>query len=102
VLKVVKRVKALLEKPYTGSYKVLERISNGVYKINIDGEPTCISVKYLKPAVSLSLEVVAAFLAPADKRWILQLRVMRAYERKRKAVNFAREAFVEFQIFYYT
>ncbi|XP_020297875.1 uncharacterized protein LOC109862289 [Pseudomyrmex gracilis] len=43
-------VRAPLEPLYRGSYKVVERISDRVYKLDIDGEHQNILVKRLKPA----------------------------------------------------
>ncbi len=43
-------VKVPLERPYKGPYRVLERVSDRVYKIDVDGKPTCVTVDRLKPA----------------------------------------------------
>ncbi len=95
VLKLVKRVKAPLERPYTGPHKVLERVSDRVYKIDIDGVPTCVSVDHLKPASFVPPEIVDALLAPAGERQAPQLPVLRTYERNRKTVSFASDASVK-------
>ncbi|CAD6230173.1 GSCOCG00012150001-RA-CDS, partial [Cotesia congregata] len=44
------KVKAPLEAPYIGPYKVLNRISDRVYTLDIDGEEKNISIERLKPA----------------------------------------------------
>ena len=43
-------VKKSLERPYTGPHKVLERISNRDYKIDVNGSPKTVSTELLKPA----------------------------------------------------
>ena len=48
-LKVV-ATKKPLEKPYTGPHQVLERTSDKVYKIMVNGSPRSVSVELLKPA----------------------------------------------------
>ncbi|XP_011858688.1 PREDICTED: uncharacterized protein LOC105556215, partial [Vollenhovia emeryi] len=42
-------VKKPLERPYSGSFKVLERTSDKVYNIEINGRPTAVSIERLKP-----------------------------------------------------
>ena len=46
----IDRVKKPLEHPYEGPYKVLERLSDNVFKMEIQGKATNISVERLKPA----------------------------------------------------
>lgn len=46
----VDSVKKPLEQPYRGPYEVIDRLSEFVFKINIDGNPTTISTERLKPA----------------------------------------------------
>ncbi|XP_011859955.1 PREDICTED: protein NYNRIN-like, partial [Vollenhovia emeryi] len=43
-------VKKPLERPYSGPFKVLERTSDKVYTIEINGRPTAVSIERLKPA----------------------------------------------------
>lgn len=46
----VDEVKKPLEQPYRGPYKVLERITDFVFKVDVDGNATTISTERLKPA----------------------------------------------------
>jgi len=39
-----------LDQPYEGPFEVLERVTDRVFRINIKGEPTTISIERLKPA----------------------------------------------------
>lgn len=43
-------VKKPLERPYIGTFKMLERISDKVYIIEINGRPVSVSVERFKPA----------------------------------------------------
>ncbi|XP_011859617.1 PREDICTED: uncharacterized protein LOC105557082 [Vollenhovia emeryi] len=43
-------VKKPLERPYSGPFKVLERTSDKVYNIEINGRSTAVSIERLKPA----------------------------------------------------
>lgn len=43
-------VKRPLEQPYTGPYKIIERISEQVYTLEVKGRPLNVSVERLKPA----------------------------------------------------
>ncbi|XP_011859115.1 PREDICTED: uncharacterized protein LOC105556630 [Vollenhovia emeryi] len=43
-------VKKPLERPYTGPYRVLERVTDQVYSIEVNGRPMSVSVERLKPA----------------------------------------------------
>ena len=53
------KAKKSLERPYTGPYKVLQRISDHVYSINVNGEPRNVSVELLKPAYFLSEDIAS-------------------------------------------
>ena len=46
----VAAVKRPLERPYTGPHKVLERVSDHVYKIDVNGTAKTVSTEHLKPA----------------------------------------------------
>ena len=46
----VAAVKQPLERPYTGPHKVLERVSDHVYKIDDNGTAKTVSTEHLKPA----------------------------------------------------
>ncbi|KYN04624.1 hypothetical protein ALC62_04496, partial [Cyphomyrmex costatus] len=46
----VGHVKKALERPYTGPHKIIERISDCVFDIDVNGEKRSVSVENLKPA----------------------------------------------------
>ncbi|KYM95862.1 Pro-Pol polyprotein, partial [Cyphomyrmex costatus] len=46
----VGHVKKALERPYTGPHKIIERISDRVFDIDVNGEKRSVSVENLKPA----------------------------------------------------
>ncbi|XP_036317692.1 uncharacterized protein LOC118732670 [Rhagoletis pomonella] len=46
----VDEMKKPLEPPYRGPYEVLERISDLVFRVNVEGRSTTISTERLKPA----------------------------------------------------
>ena len=56
--------KLSLEPPYLGPYKVIERISDVDFKINVDGSDKVVNVERLKPAWYISDEVVDSVLGP--------------------------------------
>lgn len=87
-------VKRPLEKPYQGPYKVLERTSDRVYKIDRNGKPTEVSVERLKPMhyvvdhLTNSSEIHAS-PAPAtqsniDSRGGLRDASLKTYTRRKK------------------
>jgi len=92
VLLLTKReIKVPLERPYKGPYKVLERVSDRVYKIDIDGRPTCVTVDRLKPAYFIPEIVVDELLSNSGERQSVQPRpqpVLRRSERLKKSVSF--------------
>lgn len=49
-LRVRKTLKRSLEHPYTGPHKILARISDKVYEIDVDGEKRRVSVENVNPA----------------------------------------------------
>ncbi|XP_076642261.1 uncharacterized protein LOC143353100 [Halictus rubicundus] len=53
VFMLVKSVRRPLERPYTGPHRVLQRISEQVYSIEVNGLPRSVSVELLKPAHSV-------------------------------------------------
>ena len=57
VFMCVKAFKKSLERPYTGPHKIINRTSDGVYEINVNGTPRQISVEHLKPAYFLREDV---------------------------------------------
>ena len=59
-------VKKPLERPYTGPYKVLERISDLDFKIDYKGNPQVVSTELLKPAhfVPEDLEIPRSNMSP--------------------------------------
>ena len=46
--------KKSLERPYTGPYKILDRITDCVYRIDNNGTPKSVSTELLKPAYDIS------------------------------------------------
>lgn len=46
----IDRIRKSLESPYEGPYEVTERLNDRVFKINVKGIPTSISIERLKPA----------------------------------------------------
>lgn len=55
-LRKITIIKKGLECPYSGPHKVLNRISDRVYKIDVTGEPKKISVENIKQAYFASYE----------------------------------------------
>lgn len=51
-------VKGSLERLYTGPYKVLERISDVIFKIDMKGSPSNVTIERLKPAYFMSEDLV--------------------------------------------
>lgn len=49
-------IKAPLEKPYTGPFKVIERPSDRVFKVEINGQHKNINIERLKPAYITKLD----------------------------------------------
>lgn len=43
-------MRAPLEAPYVGPYEIIERLSDRVYKLDVDGSEKTLSVDRLKPA----------------------------------------------------
>lgn len=90
-------VKTPLEPPYTGPYEVIERMSDRVYKININGVLKTISIERLKPAfISKTDDNHNEAPAPQSQmephRWGSSLdKPIRTYER-RKQVTFTPSA----------
>ncbi|XP_076660781.1 uncharacterized protein LOC143364203 [Halictus rubicundus] len=84
VFMLVKSVRRPLERPYTGPHRVLQRISEQVYSIEVNGLPRSVSVELLKPAHSVceGLAVPVSSGAPS-----LPSAPVRTYSRKR--VTFA-------------
>ena len=68
-------VKKPLEAPYTGPHEIINRLSDRVYNINVNGTPQNISVERLKPAF-------------ISKDPDAQPPPLRTYERKKKTVHF--------------
>ncbi|XP_076279053.1 uncharacterized protein LOC143208466 [Lasioglossum baleicum] len=84
---LVKSVRRPLERPYTGPHRLLQRISDRVYSIEVNGSPRNVSIELLKPAhiVNEGLEAptsAAALPIPSAP--------LRTYSRKR--VTFADSA----------
>ena len=46
-------VKKSLERPYTGPHRIINRTSDKVYEIDVNGTPRQVSVEHLKPAYFL-------------------------------------------------
>lgn len=60
--------KSSLQRPYTGPYKVLKRISDRVFEIEVNGASRCINVELLKPAHFLASHDGAAPVSPGLTR----------------------------------
>lgn len=61
-------VKQPLERPYSGPYKVVQRVSDRIFMINVKGKQVSVSVERLKPAYFISDDVDCFVnLAPAQQ-----------------------------------
>lgn len=81
-------VKNSLERPYTGPHKVLQRVSERVFKIEVNGAAKCVSVELLKPAHLIADDLVDSGLPDGgnDDGPPVASRappILRTYERKR-------------------
>lgn len=94
-------VKKPLENPYRGPFKVLERTSDRVFKIDVQGVSTSVSVERLKPAHLLFDEIETAVQptvnptcsssSPSNEVTRVPDTVLKTYARKKK-VQFANSA----------
>ena len=68
--------KKALERPYSGSHKVIERVSDRVFKIDVNGQVRNVSVENLKPAYFIREDLVDTFqpsTSPIYNHLLLQL-----------------------------
>ena len=84
-------VKKRLERPYKGPFKILERISDHDFKIDVNGSPRVVTTELLKPAhfVPDDLEVpLLGGASPCDQPSTATIPTFKTYPGKRK-VSFA-------------
>ncbi|XP_015436654.1 PREDICTED: uncharacterized protein LOC107191997 [Dufourea novaeangliae] len=88
-------IKKALERPYTGPHKIIERVSERVYNIDINGTSQSVAVERLKPAyfvlnnLDVNLTPHPSDQEPSASKGSKQLRVQKTYTRKK--VSFATE-----------
>lgn len=77
--------KKSLEQPYSGPHKVIERPSEQVFKINVNGTPKSISVELLKPAhfIPNESEMRDTSVPEAVNKDIQETPALRTYSRKK-------------------
>ena len=83
-------VKKPLERPYTGPHKVLERISDLNFKIEVNGKPRVVTTELLKPThfVPEDLQTPDLENAPPCSRPIGPSSVQPLKTNSRKCVTF--------------
>lgn len=73
-----------LERPYSGPYKVVRRVSDRVFEIEVDGKVKAVTVELLKPAFSVPDDIEST-----DTYSLTNQPVVKTYSRKNKKVTFA-------------
>lgn len=70
-----------LDQPYEGHYRIMERLTDKVFKVNVNGEPMTVSTHRLKPAYLEN--------TPSDQTTILPpvLKTYAAATKTQKGVN---------------
>lgn len=82
--------KKALERPYSGPYKVIRRITDRVFEIEVQGKNKTVSIELLKPAFLIDNEIVdCASAFASDGQHSVQSQPLRTYSRKDKKVTFA-------------
>ncbi|XP_023247771.1 uncharacterized protein LOC111643797 [Copidosoma floridanum] len=80
-------VRKPLERPYTGTYKVLERISDQDYKIDYRGTPRVVPTELLKPAHFVPDDLVTPALTKSPQKVqvsTLPIPILKTYSNKKK------------------
>ena len=81
VYKGVGPVKNSLERPYTGPHRIINRTSDRVYEIHINGTPRQVSVEHLKPAYFLREDICNI---PIDNASSTSPPTLKTYARKKQ------------------
>jgi hypothetical protein len=79
-------IKKSLERPCTGPHKILKRISDRVYTIEVAGTTRNVSIEHLKPAYFLSEELASTNISQkvASEQCDRPSTTLKTYSRKVK------------------